>query len=340
MNRFTRPLALLFVGLVLVGTLSCQVMHIRLWSPKPFGEDACAIHTIKDVPYRDDPKADGFRHRLDLILPKGKKDFPVVVLVHGGAWVMGDNRCCGLYSSVGEFLASQGFAVVLPNYRLSPGVQHPEHIKDVARAVAWTRANIAKNGGDPERLFLLGHSAGGHLVSLLATDETWLNAEGMKMADIKGVISVSGVYHIPAGPITGTIGGQGEVSLHMDQVLPLRAGDSDTPGSHGGLAVPARLDIFAPVFGKDLKERELASPVAHVHRGLPPFLLLNAEMDLPLLPGMAAEFQKALERDGCDARRIVIDKRNHNSIMFTAISPDDPAARAIVDFIKAYDKTN
>src|SRR5262249_56357633 len=81
----------------------------------------------------------------------------------------GDNRCCGLYSAVGEFLARQGIGVVLPNYRLSPEVKHPEHVKDIARAFAWTRAHIAQYGGDPDKIFLAGHSAGAHLVALPST---------------------------------------------------------------------------------------------------------------------------------------------------------------------------
>src|SRR5207249_1271476 len=108
----------------------------------------------RDVAYRDDAQASAVRHRLDLYLPRGKKDFPVVVLAHGGAWMVGDNRCCGLYNSVAEFLAGRGIGAVLPNYRLSPGVKHPEHVRDVARAVAWTKKNIGKYGGDPGRLYL------------------------------------------------------------------------------------------------------------------------------------------------------------------------------------------
>src|SRR5262249_46346472 len=151
---------------------------------------------IRDLAYYDGPDADPYRHRLDLFLPKGRKGFPVVVLVHGGAWIVGDNRCCGLYSSVGEFLASQGIGAVLPNYRLSPQVKHPEHIHDVARAFGWTRNHISEYGGCPDKLFLAGHSAGGHLVALLATDEKYLKAQGLRTADIKGVIAVSGVYRI------------------------------------------------------------------------------------------------------------------------------------------------
>src|SRR5262249_14683330 len=156
-----------------------------------------------------------------------KKDYPVVILVHGGAWMLGDNRCCGLYSSVGEFLASQGIGAVLPNYRLSPGVKHPEHIKDLARAFAWTRNHIAEHGGNPERIFLVGHSAGGHLVALLATDEKYLNAEGCRAADIKGVVGISGVYNIPPGKLDVHLFGGSSDSMNFDKISPLR-GDSST----------------------------------------------------------------------------------------------------------------
>src|SRR2546426_2940784 len=176
--------------LLLAATAPAQIPDLRLWGPaKPPAADALAVEQVRDVAYVKGPQADFFRHRLDLYLPKDKKQFPVVVLVHGGAWVIGDNRCCGLYSTVGEFLASRGIGVVMPNYRLSPWVKHPEHVKDVARAFAWTRANIAKHGGNPEQVFLAGHSAGGHLAALLAADETYLKAEGLKTADVRGVIA-------------------------------------------------------------------------------------------------------------------------------------------------------
>ena len=161
------------------------------------------------MPYKTGPGTDPFRHRLDMFLPRTKKDFPIVVLVHGGGWDIGDNRCSGLYSSVGEFLASQGIGVVLPNYRLSPAVMHPEHIKDVASAVAWTRSHAGKYGGDAGRLYLMGHSARAHLVALLAADESYLKPEGMNSADIKGVLAFSGIYRIEEGLVYGALGGSG-----------------------------------------------------------------------------------------------------------------------------------
>jgi acetyl esterase/lipase len=87
---------------------------------------------------------------------------------------------------------------VVCNYRLSPEVRHPAHIQDIAKAFAWTYENIGKYAGSAEKLFVCGHSAGGHLVSLLATDPKYLKAENRSLAEIKGVVSISGVYKIYA----------------------------------------------------------------------------------------------------------------------------------------------
>ena len=142
------------------------------------------------------------RQKLDVFSPKGACNRPVVIFVHGGGWMIGDKNMFGLYRGVGRFLASKGYVAVLVNYRLSPGVKHPEHVRDVARAFAWMRRHIAEHGGAADQIFLAGHSAGGHLVSLLATDPRYLKAPELKLRDrdraaIRGVISVSGVYRIP-----------------------------------------------------------------------------------------------------------------------------------------------
>jgi len=147
------------------------------------------IRVILDVPYVEsgDP-----RHKLDLYLPN-RSFFPVVVFVHGGAWVSGDKA---FYSHLGNFFAKNGIGAVVINYRLSPQVRLPAPVQDVARAFAWTHRHIAAHGGDPDRLFLCGHSAGGHLVSLIATDESYLRAERLSLEHIRAVISISGIYAI------------------------------------------------------------------------------------------------------------------------------------------------
>src|SRR5205085_1182220 len=112
------------------------------------------IRVIRDIPYFEGKDADPVKHKLDLYLPRGAKDFPVVFFVHGGAWRHGDKNYLGVYSSVAMCLARLGLGTVVTNYRLSPTVQHPEHIKDVARAFAWTCKNVGHYGGCPEEIFV------------------------------------------------------------------------------------------------------------------------------------------------------------------------------------------
>lgn len=159
--------------------------------------DLYELETFRNLAYIDGADADPVRHRLDLYRPRGCEKFPVVFFVHGGGWIQGHKDHLSLYSLMGRTLARQGIGMVSPNYRLTPQVKHPEHIRDVARAFAWTHKNIAKYGGDPALMFVGGHSAGGHLSALLATDESYLRAEGLSLANIRGAIPMSGVYTIP-----------------------------------------------------------------------------------------------------------------------------------------------
>lgn len=160
------------------------------------GDKVCEVETKKDIAYYDGKDADDAKHKLDLYLPKGQKDFPILFFIHGGAWVSGDRNYFGIYSAVGRHFASQGIGTVVISYRLSPGVQHPEHIKDVARAFAWTHKNIKDYGGRPDRIFVSGHSAGGHLSALLATDESHLKAHKLDLSAIRGAAPLSGIYKI------------------------------------------------------------------------------------------------------------------------------------------------
>jgi acetyl esterase/lipase len=152
------------------------------------------VEAVKDVAYYEGDGADPKKHKLDLFLPKGHKDFPVLFFVHGGGWVMGDRK---MYGRVGEVFAKNGVGTAVISYRLTPQVQHPGHVEDVARAFAWTHKNIGKYGGRADQIFVTGQSAGGHLTALLATDETYLKAHKLSLKDIKGAMPISGVYTIP-----------------------------------------------------------------------------------------------------------------------------------------------
>jgi acetyl esterase/lipase len=305
MNRLL-PLSAVLAGLLCCGLAARADQPGK--SDKPV--EKYKVREECDVTYFEGKSSDAFRHKLDIFVPRDKKDFPTVVLVHGGCWTIGDKSCCGLYSAVGRFLASRGVGVVLPNYRLSPWVKHPEHIKDVARAFAWAHKNIDSYGGDPDRLFIAGHSAGGHLAALLATDEQYLEAEGLSRKNIRGVVAISGVYRIPD---------KLEFTLSMDGDIATR--------------IALKTNPFDFVFGKEPKGREAASPICHVCSGLPPFLLIIAEHDLPLLPEMAEDFSKSLKEKKCDVELLKVASRDHNNVMFEAKNGDDPVARAILDFV-------
>lgn len=323
--------------LLLLAVPACRLTNVPLWSPARVPDHAWPVQRIEDVAYHGGPETDCQGRRLDLYLPRGRSGCPVVLIVHGGGWVMGDKNCCGLYPAIGQFFASRGIAAVIPDYRLSPTVKHPEHIRDVARAFAWVRRHAAEHGLDANRIFIIGHSAGGHLVALLATDERYLAAEGLAVANIRGAIALSGVYRIPRHTPEYTLGGQTPLAFTLNQVLPIR-GDSEGPGMVSALLPGTRLglSVFGPPFGDDPAGRDDASPVNHVRNGLPPFLLFSAEHDLPSLPPMADEFHQALLAHGNESWLVRVPRRNHNSIMFDAFEERDPVARTMLQFIRRY----
>jgi acetyl esterase/lipase len=275
------------------------------------------VRVVRDLVYyrvRNDP--DSYRHRLDVYAPKGKKRWPVLVFLHGGGWVIGrKDDYFGLYGygTVARCLAERGLVVVLPNYRLSPRVRHPAHIQDVARAFAWTCRHVQKYGGDPRRIFVGGHSAGGHLAALLATDERYLKKVGRSRKDIRGVIGVSGVYRVDKFNLKLLLTGPGGAKVLRAEVRPL-----------------------AVVFGDDPKVARDASPLTHVKKGLPPFLLLNAGWDYAPLKKMAREFAAALKKNGCAVRSKTVPWRTHETLVFAILrgTAEPVTMDLIADFIR------
>lgn len=158
-------------------------------SPEPVAD----IIVRPDIQYYQGKDADEKKHRLDLYLPANVKNFPVVVFVHGGGYQKGDRTEAKAF---GEAFVSKGIGVAAISYRLFPQVKHPEHIRDVARAFSWVKQNIKAAGGNPDQVFISGHSAGAHLAALLATDASYLQEQQLAFKDIRGVIAISGGYRI------------------------------------------------------------------------------------------------------------------------------------------------
>jgi arylformamidase len=153
-----------------------------------------------NIPYK---KNAGPHNLLNVYRPKrGKitKNRPVVFLVHGGYWSYGPGPGAGFnkdnYVPFAKNIARRGYIVVTPNYGVAPLFKYPVFIKDVAAAFKWTVRNIRKYGGDTKQIYVAGHSAGGHLAALLATNHKYLKQVRLSPRLIKGVISISGAFDL------------------------------------------------------------------------------------------------------------------------------------------------
>ena len=147
-----------------------------------------AYQTESGLSYRPDSEPDVYareRCKLDVYHPVGASAVPTVIWFHGGG-LTGGNR------SIPSALKGQGITVVAADYRLSPKAKAPAYIEDAAAAVAWTFKNIARYGGDTNRIFLSGHSAGGYLASLITLDRRWLAVHGVDPDRLAGLVPFSG----------------------------------------------------------------------------------------------------------------------------------------------------
>ena len=158
-----------------------------------------------DIPYTDVPQGiDSTLLSLDVYAPPNADNLPVIIWVHGGAWTVGDKATSVDYKA--DWLTGNAFVFVSVNYRLSPlpvelnnpnRIKHPIHAEDVAAAIGFVRKEAASWGGNPDQIGLMGHSAGGHLVSLVATDTRYLAPYDMVPSDLVAVISLdTGAYNV------------------------------------------------------------------------------------------------------------------------------------------------
>jgi acetyl esterase/lipase len=281
---------------------ACALAALLAGIPSAQGEqakDAEPKHEVKvaaDLKYYEGEGADAKRHLLDLYLPLTARDFPLVMWIFGGAWAMGDKDQGAPFARA---LAARGIGVAAVGYRLSPAVQHPAHIEDVARAFAWLHRNVALHGGNPKKLFVAGISAGGHLAALLALDPKYLKAQGLDPdRDVAGAFPVSGVYRLA---------GEVEWAPRM----------------------------YTRAFGDDPAVRKDAEPLSHVHAGAPPFYIVHAERDVRPLRAQAEELKKQLENAGGKAFLEEVPGVGHLTIMPRLERPDgDPTAGRLIAFIR------
>ena len=203
--------------------------------------DHITIHRNKV--YDRHSNAETYLNALDIYTNSYFANAPVVLFVHGGGWRMGDKR--QRYSKLPTFVDS-GYVFVTINYRLSPNVKHPAHVKDLSTAIDWVHQNISNYGGNPRKIILIGHSAGANMVAQVSTDHSYLQNKNTPISIIKGVIALDG-----AGYNVTTIFKSDERRMKR---------------------------VYKQAFGKDPEVWHNASPVNHItkNKPIPPTMLVYA----------------------------------------------------------------
>jgi len=269
---------------------------------------AVAQKLTPDIPYVENGHK---RQVLDIYTPEKPvgKNLPVMFWIHGGGWQTGDKSDVALKPGV---LTGRGFVFVSTNYRLLPKVSMEELTADVVRSLGWVHRNIAGFGGDPDRIFVGGHSAGAQLAALICTDNRYLNREGVPFDVLKGCIPVDGdTYDIPRIIMTAEF---------------RRTIYGGTMYSFG----------HRQKFGNDPKKHVDFSAVTHVakNKGIPPFLILYC-------PGNPDNAAQARRLEGvlqvADIPVTVYGKRDSNHVRLNNDlgKPDDPATQKLFGFLDA-----
>ena len=180
--RAYRQLRIVVVGLL--GTVMSACANEALLIPLNWSKADGQIVATTDLAYGSNA-----RQKLDVYRPQTAQRAPVILFWYGGSWQHGDKD---YYQFVGTSLARRGFVAILPDYRLAPDHAFPAFVEDAASAVRWARDHAEDYGGDRDRIYISGHSAGGHSALMLALDPQYLRAVGLAPSDIAGVVSLAG----------------------------------------------------------------------------------------------------------------------------------------------------
>lgn len=301
--------AALLAALATAGT-GCMDLVYRVALPLLYVDAPLpADRIVRDLPYRTDAGSDPRKNGVDLFLAEGR-GWPVLVFVHGGGWTSGDRglRVGGadVYGNIGRFYAARGIGVAVVGYRLQPAVGWHDQVDDVAQAVAWVHREIGRYGGDPDAIFVSGHSAGGELVARVALDPAPLARLGVAPSAICGLIPVSGAGFDLADAQTYALG-----------------------------ADPAYYEarFRDGVAGDDW--RAAGSVTGFARAAAPPSLILYAEGDTAPLRRQSERLHDVLVTAGAESRVVVVPGESHQRMVLVLSRADKAAAPAILDFVRA-----
>ena len=249
----------------------------------------------RDIDYLADVDHADAKDRLDVFMPKDAVNVPVVVYFHGGALQRGTKA---IGTGLAKQLTARGIGVVSANYRLSPAFMHPAHMEDATAAFVWTKKNIQMYGGDPNRVFVAGHSAGAYLAALMSLDPAYLGAHGMKLSDIRGTIPISPFLYV-----------------EEKDVAPSRS---------------------KSVWGTDEAVWKKASVSPYVGPQKPPMLLIYADGDDPWRREQNDRLQAQLMEHGNKVALEQIMDRTHGSVNSKMGEDHDPGMAKVAMFIEGH----
>jgi acetyl esterase/lipase len=270
-----------------------------------FASSVVAQTVVKDVTFGDSSIE---RHKLDIYSPPNAKNLPVVFWIHGGGWQGGDKA--DVHNKPKGF-CDKGFVFVSTNYRMLPdNVDMSIIIQDVAKGLGWVHKNIQNHGGDPQRIIVMGHSAGAQLAAIVCIDHRYIDAEGVPIRAIKGCVPVDGdTYDIPAMIATAEF----RQTLH-------------------GLPLP---DYGHRVkFGNDPKKHIDYSAVTHVAKGkgIPPFFILFVAGH-PDVTAQAKRLGNVLRAADISIADFGARETTHSRINMNLGNNDDEATIAVYQFL-------
>jgi acetyl esterase/lipase len=269
--------SLLWAGAALVAwTASAWAQAPRL---------AQGVKALRDLAYVKDCHE---RQKLDLYLPeKADAPLPVVVWIHGGAWRAGSKEGCPAI-----FLAGKGYAVASINYRLSQHAAFPAQIQDCKAALRWLRAHAKKHNLDPKHIGVWGGSAGGHLVALLGTTGNLKELEGKE----------------------GNLDQSSQVQCVVDWFGPTDFRNVPDKFANDPNSVIAQLLGGPPA--KKKEKAALASPLAHVHKECPPFLIMHGDEDRAVPIAHSEKLAEALKKLSVPVTLVVLKGAKHGGPEF------------------------
>ncbi len=271
-----------------------------------FASVAHAQNVKRDIPYANPGHK---RQVLDVYTPEKPKvkKLPVVFWIHGGGWQQGDKTDVQIKPRV---FTERGFVFVSTNYRLLPHVEMGVLTRDVAMSLGWVHKNIAQHGGDPKRIFVMGHSAGAQLAALLCTDDRYLKTEGVPFDVLKGCVPVDGdTYDLV--PII--------LTAEFRQVV---------------YGQPLPTFGHRQKFGNDPKKHIDLSAVTHVakDKGIPPFLILHVSGH-PDTTAQARRLGAVLKASDIPAQVFGARETTHRKLNADLGLPDDPATNELLEFV-------